>query len=96
MTVTIAMPRYLWLYKSHLIQFLIFIHSFLISASLPLLILFVTVDPYNRGFFCDDESLMHPYKDSTVKNWMLYILGFVLPIAIVSIQVVIEYYLFIS
>ncbi|XP_049877011.1 putative phosphatidate phosphatase [Pectinophora gossypiella] len=35
--------------------------------------------PYKRGFFCDDESLKHPYKDSTVTNVMLYIVGIGLP-----------------
>ncbi|CAG9135936.1 unnamed protein product, partial [Plutella xylostella] len=36
--------------------------------------------PYERGFFCDDESLKHPFKDSTVTNIMLYIVGLGLPI----------------
>ncbi|XP_072942430.1 putative phosphatidate phosphatase [Epargyreus clarus] len=36
--------------------------------------------PYKRGFFCDDESLMHPYKDSTITNIMLYIVGIGLPL----------------
>ncbi|XP_063830845.1 putative phosphatidate phosphatase [Ostrinia nubilalis] len=36
--------------------------------------------PYNRGFFCDDESLKHPYKESTVTNVMLYIIGLGLPV----------------
>ncbi|KPJ10449.1 Putative phosphatidate phosphatase [Papilio machaon] len=37
-------------------------------------------DPYKRGFFCDDESLKHPYKDSTVTNVMLYIVGLGVPV----------------
>ncbi|KPJ03208.1 Putative phosphatidate phosphatase [Papilio xuthus] len=37
-------------------------------------------DPYKRGFFCDDESLKHPYKDSTVTNIMLYIVGLGVPV----------------
>ncbi|XP_073953294.1 putative phosphatidate phosphatase [Choristoneura fumiferana] len=36
--------------------------------------------PYQRGFFCDDDSLRHPYKDSTVTNIMLYVVGLGLPI----------------
>ncbi|CAH0590059.1 unnamed protein product [Chrysodeixis includens] len=36
--------------------------------------------PYKRGFFCDDESLKHPYKESTVTNVMLYIVGLGLPV----------------
>lgn len=36
--------------------------------------------PYKRGFFCDDESLKHPYRESTVTNLMLYIVGLCLPV----------------
>ncbi|CAH4029069.1 unnamed protein product [Pieris brassicae] len=36
--------------------------------------------PYERGFFCDDETLKHPYKESTVTNVMLYIIGLGLPV----------------
>ncbi|KAJ0173959.1 hypothetical protein K1T71_010105 [Dendrolimus kikuchii] len=36
--------------------------------------------PYKRGFFCDDESLKHPYKESSVTNVQLYIVGLGLPV----------------
>lgn len=36
--------------------------------------------PYKRGFFCDDESLKHPYRESTVTNIQLYIVGLGLPV----------------
>ncbi|XP_074098766.1 wunen isoform X1 [Cotesia typhae] len=39
--------------------------------------------PYQRGFFCNDESLMHPYRESTVTNTMLYIVGIFLPICVI-------------
>lgn len=55
------------------------------SVGFPILIFFLVGDPYKRGFFCDDESLKHPFHDSTVKSWMLYIIGLVLPIGMVSI-----------
>lgn len=45
--------------------------------------------PYERGFFCDDESLKHPYKDSTVTNVMLYIVGLGLPVLTVRIFIII-------
>lgn len=47
---------------------------------------FLLGDPYKRGFFCDDESLKHPFKDSTVRNWMLYIIGLVIPVGVVSTE----------
>ncbi|XP_014203816.1 putative phosphatidate phosphatase isoform X2 [Copidosoma floridanum] len=39
--------------------------------------------PYKRGFFCNDESLQHPYLDSTVTNFMLYIVGLLLPTLVI-------------
>ncbi|KAL1380155.1 hypothetical protein pipiens_014412 [Culex pipiens pipiens] len=42
----------------------------------------ILIRPYKRGFFCDDESLMHPFHDSTVTNWMLYIIGIALPVLV--------------
>ena len=36
-------------------------------------------DPYYRGFFCDDETLRHPYRDSTVPTWALVIASYGLP-----------------
>ncbi|KAH8371623.1 hypothetical protein KR093_008284, partial [Drosophila rubida] len=34
-----------------------------------------------RGFYCDDESLMYPYKDNTVSPDLLHWLSFYLPLA---------------
>ncbi|XP_074034379.1 putative phosphatidate phosphatase isoform X1 [Leptinotarsa decemlineata] len=41
----------------------------------PILFLFLWGSPYKRGFFCDDESLRHPYIESTVPSWSLYLSG---------------------
>ncbi|KAL5006716.1 hypothetical protein ScPMuIL_015522 [Solemya velum] len=40
-------------------------------------------EPYERGFFCDDQSLMYPYHSSgldTISSTVLYTVGFVLPL----------------
>ncbi|XP_037891456.1 putative phosphatidate phosphatase isoform X4 [Glossina fuscipes] len=42
-------------------------------------------DSYKRGFFCNDDSLMHPYHESTIPSWMLYFMCFVVPITIITI-----------
>lgn len=63
-----------------------FVLLFWFSVGLPILAFFLWGDPYKRGFFCDDESLKHPYHDSTVRNWMLYLTGLILPIGLVSIK----------
>ncbi|XP_003744847.1 putative phosphatidate phosphatase isoform X2 [Galendromus occidentalis] len=49
-------------------------------VALPVLLFYLIGRPYKRGFFCDDESLRHPYHDSTVTSSVLYAYGFTLPI----------------
>lgn len=39
---------------------------------------------YERGFFCNDESLMHPYNSDTVTMAMLVPTGVLVPLVIVS------------
>lgn len=41
--------------------------------------------PYQRGFFCNDESIRYPFKESTVSSKVLYTVGLGLPTLIVSI-----------
>uniref|UniRef100_A0A224XH03 Putative lipid phosphate phosphatase n=1 Tax=Panstrongylus lignarius TaxID=156445 RepID=A0A224XH03_9HEMI len=52
----------------------------LVIVALPILILKLFGKPYERGFFCDDETIMYPYQNSTVPNYVLYIVGLGLPI----------------
>ena len=59
---------------------------FCFSVGFPVLILFVSVKPYQRGFYCDDESLMHPYKTNTIPTWVAGFVGVVLPSLSVCIQ----------
>ncbi|KAH8258504.1 hypothetical protein KR038_006957 [Drosophila bunnanda] len=62
----------------------------LLCVGFPILIFYLLGDPYKRGFFCDDESLKHPFHDSTVRNWMLYFIGVVIPVGvIVMVEVII-------
>lgn len=55
-----------------------------VIVSLAVLMFFLFGKPYKRGFFCNDESLMHPYHSSTVTSAMLYVTGLFLPICTVS------------
>lgn len=59
----------------------------LISVGMTVLMLFLYGKPYERGFFCNDESLAHPFHESTVTSPMLYVIGLLLPICTVSQQV---------
>ncbi|XP_071118611.1 phospholipid phosphatase 1-like [Haliotis cracherodii] len=36
--------------------------------------------PYHRGFFCNDESLKHPFLGNTIPTWLLGVVGLGLPI----------------
>ncbi|KAF7278004.1 putative phosphatidate phosphatase [Rhynchophorus ferrugineus] len=41
----------------------------------PILFLYLWGNAFHRGFYCDDESLRHPFHESTVPSWSLYITG---------------------
>lgn len=41
--------------------------------------------PYKRGFFCNDESIQKPYKDSTVSTAAAAAVGFVLALVVIVI-----------
>uniref|UniRef100_A0A4W5MZW4 Phospholipid phosphatase 1 n=1 Tax=Hucho hucho TaxID=62062 RepID=A0A4W5MZW4_9TELE len=38
------------------------------------------IKPYQRGFFCNDDSISYPFHQSTVTTIVLYTAGFALPI----------------
>ncbi|XP_043279305.1 putative phosphatidate phosphatase isoform X2 [Venturia canescens] len=49
-------------------------------VGIAVLMFFLFGKPYERGFFCNDESLYHMFKTSTVTSPMLYAVGIFLPI----------------
>ena len=51
---------------------------------LPVLLLARLGEPFQRGFYCDDTSIRHPYKTGTIPNYVLYIVGVGLPVIAVS------------
>ncbi|XP_032624919.1 phospholipid phosphatase 1 isoform X1 [Chelonoidis abingdonii] len=52
-----------------------------VLAGLPLGVLnLAKIKPYQRGFFCNDDSIKYPFHDSTVTSTVLYAVGFTLPI----------------
>ena len=43
--------------------------------------------PYHRGYFCDDESISKPFKDSTVPSSIAIVFGILIPVfAIIVIE----------
>lgn len=55
------------------------------AVGIPVLILFLAGKPFKRGFFCDDESLRYPFRDSTVTSPMLYTYGILIPVAVMVV-----------
>jgi len=37
-----------------------------VAVAIPVLVLKLSVTPFKRGFYCDDESIAHPYNADTV------------------------------
>lgn len=60
-------------------------------AALPLLIFKVSVTPYMRGFYCDDDSIRYPFKNSTVTSTALYTIGFVVNLILICLFEFIHY-----
>ncbi|KAK4015742.1 hypothetical protein OUZ56_030716 [Daphnia magna] len=58
---------------------------------LPVLLLHLLGKPFQRGFYCDDNSIRYPFKNSTVTNVMLYCFGLGLPIASMFIVEVVRW-----
>ena len=56
-------------------------------AIIPTILYHYLGKSYQRGFFCDDESLWHPYHGSTVTTATLVIVSMLIPpIAIIIIE----------
>ncbi|KAK6738985.1 hypothetical protein RB195_020835 [Necator americanus] len=55
----------------------------LLCCAIPLLIFHEWVKPYKRGFYCDDETIRYPYRDSTVTRQMLIVIGLLIPTALI-------------
>lgn len=56
-----------------------------IAVGLPVLYLFISAVPFERGFFCDDTSIRYPYKPDTISTTWLLILGFGASLIIVTV-----------
>ncbi|XP_019881387.1 putative phosphatidate phosphatase isoform X2 [Aethina tumida] len=51
----------------------------------PILFLYLWGTAFRRGFFCDDEDLKHPFHESTVPSWTLYITGLGLNVIVIIV-----------
>ncbi|XP_029548061.1 phospholipid phosphatase 1 isoform X1 [Salmo trutta] len=69
------------MFETRGIPFILLDIACLILAGLPLAALKLgQIKPYQRGFFCNDDSISYPFHPSTVTSNVLYGVGFTLPI----------------
>ena len=55
------------------------------AAFLPAIVFILgDIAPFQRGFFCDDESIKYPYKKDTVPWWAVGLVGILVPVITVS------------
>ncbi|XP_052423784.1 phospholipid phosphatase 1 isoform X1 [Carassius gibelio] len=82
------------MFETRGIPFILLDVACLILAGLPLAAFnLVKIKPYQRGFFCNDESISYPFHSSTVTSTVLYTMGFTLPICIMIIGECLSVYL---
>ncbi|XP_022373683.1 phospholipid phosphatase 1 isoform X3 [Enhydra lutris kenyoni] len=63
------------------------------SSSMPMAVLNLgQISPFQRGFFCKDNSIQYPYHDSTITTTVLSVVGLGLPISSMIIGEVLSVY----
>lgn len=82
------------MFEARGIPFMLLDIACLILAGLPLAAFNLgKIKPYQRGFFCNDESISYPFHSSTVTSTVLYTMGFTLPICSMIIGECLSVYL---
>ncbi|KAL1266878.1 hypothetical protein QQF64_002553, partial [Cirrhinus molitorella] len=82
------------MFETRGIPFILLDIACLILAGLPLASFNLgKIKPYQRGFFCNDESISYPFHTSTVTSTVLYTVGFTLPICSMIIGECLSVYL---
>uniref|UniRef100_A0A673N5M6 Phospholipid phosphatase 1 n=1 Tax=Sinocyclocheilus rhinocerous TaxID=307959 RepID=A0A673N5M6_9TELE len=77
------------MFETRGIPFILLDIACLILAGLPLAAFNLgKIKPYQRGFFCNDESISYPFHTSTVTSTVLYTVGFTLPICGLLVSIV--------
>ncbi|XP_071400479.1 phospholipid phosphatase 1 isoform X1 [Centroberyx affinis] len=70
------------MFETRGIPFILLDIACLILGGLPLAAFNLgKIRPYQRGFFCNDDSINYPFHHSTITSTVLYTVGFSLPIS---------------
>ncbi|EDS37325.1 lipid phosphate phosphohydrolase 1 [Culex quinquefasciatus] len=60
--------------------------AILCAVGLFMQIFLAVAEPVRRGFFCDDESLRYPFRESTVASWQLWwVIATGIPLAVIFV-----------
>ncbi|KAI0989150.1 hypothetical protein GJ496_003951, partial [Pomphorhynchus laevis] len=46
-------------------------------------LVYLLIPPYNQGFYCDDRTILKPYRNDTVPMWSVAIYAGILPVFII-------------
>lgn len=60
-------------------------------AVIALIIKYGGIEPYQRGFYCYDTSIRHPYKSSTIESEIALSISIIVPVIYIIITEVIIY-----
>ena len=78
--------RRVWCPSTRLALLLVDVFCF-VSALLSVLAFMLAVEPFGRGFYCNDHSISKPYKPNTISTAVLVVVSCVAPaIAILTIE----------
>ncbi|XP_046900630.1 phospholipid phosphatase 1 isoform X1 [Hypomesus transpacificus] len=70
------------MFETRGIPFILLDIACLVLAGMPLAAFnLAKIRPYQRGFFCHDDTISYPFHDSTITSTVLYTVGFTLPIS---------------
>jgi phosphatidate phosphatase len=57
----------------------------LLAVFIPTIVFeFKDVTPFQRGFYCNDDSIKYPYRSNTVPVWIVCVVGILIPVFTVS------------
>ncbi|OTF72688.1 phosphatidate phosphatase-like protein [Euroglyphus maynei] len=51
---------------------------------IPIIVLYKLIQPFKRGFYCDDDSIRYPFLDSTIPSNLLFTYSILIPTITVS------------
>ena len=52
---------------------------------MPTIVIFLgDIEPFYRGFYCNDDSIKYPYRNNTIPSWVVFVVGVFVTVGFVS------------